>query len=84
MHKSKIDQLSKDVDESKSDKNNNSAEIMSKIDNLQKMIDDEKIKIAELKNQDDASWQILKEGIQSAWELLKMNVEDTFNKITHK
>lgn len=82
---SKIDQLSKDVKENKTESNNNfSDEIMSEINNLQQMIDDEKLKIDELKNHDDAAWQTLKEGIQAAWELMKMNVEDAFNKITRK
>ena len=81
----KIDQLSKNVNDFK-DFNDEPGylKVVSEIEELQKLINDEKLKIEDLKNHDFETWQIMKEGFIAAWELLKINVEDTFKKLTNK
>lgn len=80
-----IDQLTAKINDFSDVKNTQKyLELVSEIEELRSLINVEKLKIEDLKNHDYATWQTIQEGVKASWELLKMKIEDTLERLTHK
>ncbi len=59
-------------------------EINNHIEKLQGKIDEGKASLAELTEADENTWEIIKEGSEALWKLIKLNVEEAVYKIQKK